>query len=131
MNQETLNIIITAIVVPVAAALVPLLISFLNAQTDALKKRTNNEKLNVYIDIAEDAIETSVVTVFETFVKVLKEQGTFDEEAQRVAFTEAKNKAIAIMGESAREALAQAYGDLDSWIDNKIEVYVAKNKTML
>jgi predicted histidine transporter YuiF (NhaC family) len=128
MSNETLNIIITAVIVPTLAALIPLLVAFLNAKTNEVKKKVDNEKLNAYVDIAEDAVETAVVSVAQTFVDTLKKQGNFDEEAQRIAFKEAKNKAIAIMGSSARDALAQAYGDLDAWIENKIEYYVKVEK---
>lgn len=128
MSNETLNIIIAAIIVPTLAALVPLLIAFINSKTNELKQKAKNEKLNKYIDIANDAVKTSVVSVYQTFVDALKKEGTFDEQAQKVAFTEAKNKAIVIMGDAAREALSSIYGDLDVWIDNKIEYYVKQNK---
>lgn len=131
MSNETLNIIITAIIVPTIAALVPLFIAFLNTKTNELKQKVNNEKLTKYIDIAEDAIETAVVSVTQTFVDALKKEGNFDEVAMRIAFTEAKNKAILIMGDSAREALKQAYGDLDAWINSKIEFYVKQNKVLV
>ena len=128
MSNETLNLIITAIIVPTLAALVPLLISFLNQKTAELKQRIGNEKLNRYIDIAEDAVSTAVTSVFQTYVDTLKKQGKWNDTTAEIAFTEARNKAIAIMGQAAKDALSQAYGDVNLWIDNKIEMHVQLNK---
>jgi predicted PurR-regulated permease PerM len=128
MSNDTLNIIITAIIVPTLAALVPLLISFLNQKTAELNQKIGNEKLNRYIDIAEDAVSTAVTSVFQTYVDTLKKQGKWNDATAEIAFTEARNKAIAIMGQAAKEALAQAYGDVNLWIDNKIEMHVQLNK---
>ncbi len=43
MSNETLNIVITAIIVPTIAALIPLLIAFINAKTNDLKQKINND----------------------------------------------------------------------------------------
>jgi len=129
MSNETLNLIITAIIVPTLAALVPLLIAFLEQKRNEIKQSIRNENLNKYIDIAEDAISTAVVSVFQTYVEALKKQGQWNEQTAEIAFAEARNKAIAVMGEKAKEALSAAFGDAVLWIDNKIEMYVQLNKT--
>ncbi|MNN98883.1 hypothetical protein D3C81_2183900 [compost metagenome] len=66
----------------------------------------------------------------QTFVEASKKQGTFDDAAMAQAFQLAKTKAISIMGEAAREALKMAIGDMDAWIETKIEYFVNRNKQL-
>jgi len=128
MNQDTINIIFTAIVIPLLSTLTVYAVTFIKAKTEELKSKTANDTLDRYIDIAEDAIETAVVSVTQTYVETLKKENKFDAVAQEKALIMAKNKAILIMGYATRKALAQAYGDFNDWIDNKLEYYVNVSK---
>lgn len=118
-----MNIIITSVIVPLLIAITGYAVNYLN-------NKIKNDKAEKYILIAEDAVCTAVTSVAQTYVDALKKDGKFDEEAQKVAFDEAKYKAVAIMGEAAREALKEVFGDIDSWLDNKIQYYVRKNKVL-
>jgi ABC-type uncharacterized transport system permease subunit len=128
MSQETLNIILTSVVVPVLIALTTVIVNYLNKLGTDLKAKADNRELDKYITIAEDAISTAVTSVTQTFVDTIKGTDGWDKEAMEQAFEDAKHKAILIMGFAAQEALNEAYGDVDEWIDNKIEAYVNRTK---
>ncbi len=120
--------IITLAIVPIIGIVTKFVIKFLKSKVDELEVRIQNETLNRYTAMAEDAIETAVVSVNQTFVETIKKQGSFDDAAMEESFKIAKNKALVIMGEFLKKILEAAYGDIDAWIDNKIEYYVNQNK---
>ncbi|KNY24854.1 hypothetical protein [Pseudobacteroides cellulosolvens] len=125
MNQfltpEVVSLIITAVIVPA-------LVKGIKLAGKALENKIGNDKFDKYIVIAEDAVETAVVSVGQTVVDTLKKNGEFDQAAKEEVFTQAKQLAVNIMGYAARNELAKLYGDLDAWLDNKIEYYVKKTK---
>jgi predicted PurR-regulated permease PerM len=124
MDQETLNTLVAVVIVPVLAAVVPMVVAAINVYAKKLKNEITDQRLHKYVDIAEDAVETAVVSVYQTFVNTLKTQGDWNAETQKVAFDAAKNKALAIMGVTTKAVLEEVYDDFDAWIENKIEFYV-------
>ena len=128
MTSETLNVVITAIVVPVLAVLVPLLIAFITTKTKEIKDKINDAKVSKYIDIAEDAVQTAVIMTYQTFVAAIKGTDGWTPAVQEEAFQRAKLDALALMGTTTREMLATVYADLDVWIASKIQVYISVNK---
>lgn len=129
MSQETMNLIFTSILVPILVALIPLAISFINLKAKEIRDRIGDAKLKKYVDIAEDAIESAVVAVMQTYVEALKGSEGWSAAARQKAFIDARTKAIIIMGTAARLAIKDAYGDFDTWLDSSIEYYVNKSKT--
>ena len=128
MDNETMNIVITSVVVPLVVALVGFIIPYINKLSEQVKARVNDEKLNKYIDIAEDAVETAVAATAQTFVDAIKGTEGWTDEAKKKAFEQAKMQALTVMGTAARLALKETYGDLDEWLNAKIEAYVNSYK---
>lgn len=131
MNTETMNIIITSVVVPFLVALVALFMQFTSAKAAELKVRLHNEEVSKYVDIAEDAVITAVGAVSQVLVDSLKDMavnGQLTEAQKEEAFTEAKNRALLIMGIAGKEAVKELYGSFDDWIANKIDFYVGQQK---
>lgn len=131
MDTETMNLVITSVVVPVLIALVALFVQWTNAKAIALKEQLHNEALNKYIDIADEAVCTAVGAVAQVMVDGLKAaaaDGVLSSEEAKAAFDEAKNRALAIMGTLGREAVKELYGDFDAWLAGKIEFYVGARK---
>lgn len=124
MNQEMINMIATSVIVPVVVALVPFLVSLINAGANYIRQRNHDKNLEKYIYIAEDAIQTAVISTFQTFVSRMKGTESWTADVQKLAFEEARRKAIAIMGSAVRTAIQEVYDDFDAWLDNKIEFYV-------
>lgn len=128
MSQETMNIIMTSVLVPVLVALTTLFVKYLNLKEEEIIDKIADARLKKYIKIAEDAVETAVVAVMQTYVDALKGTDAWTPKAQKKAFKDAKIKAIIIMGTTAKEAIQVAYGDVNAWIDDSIQYYVNKNK---
>lgn len=126
--REMFNEIIMVVIIPILGIVAKFMVTCLKRKLDELDQRIKNETLNKYINMAEDAIETAVISVNQTFVEAMKKQGVFDETAMAESFKIAKNKALIIMGDSLKKALQTAYGDIDAWIDSKIECYVNRNR---
>lgn len=114
-----------------AVALAKYLCSLINKKINELQVNTEiseHEKLNRYIDSAQEAISNAVLTVTQTYVESLKQSGKFDKEAQ----IEAKNRATAIakelITEDCKNAIIVVYADFDKFLDSTIESLVQLNK---
>ncbi len=121
LTPEVATLIITAVILPFARNAIKL-------GFDALSHKVNKDKYGKYLCIAQDAIETSVSYVAQTYVDTLKKNGTWNQEAAIEAFNMAKSKAVSIMGEAAKEGLREAYADFDAWIDSRLEKAVREIK---
>lgn len=128
MANELISTIVYGVLIPILPILTAYLVQVLKAKTTEAQTKIDNVTINKYIDIAEDAVCTAVTSVTQTYVDSLKASGSFDAEAQKKAFEEARIKAITIMGDTAKETIETTYGDLNAWLDNKIEYYVGRNK---
>jgi hypothetical protein len=128
LTPEITSIIITVVLIPFIKQLLTITTTYLISKIDTMQHNIKSEKLNHYIDQAEDAVFTAVDSVSQTYVNSLKKSGSFDVEAQTKAFQEAKSKVLSMIGQEAKETLTEVYGDLDAWINNKIENYVKNSK---
>jgi hypothetical protein len=128
MYSEFVNMILTGILIPIIPTLTGFGLAYLNKKKNELEARIDNDNLKKYIDIAEDAVESSVTSVAQVFVDAAKKDGKWTAQTKAEAFETSKQKAILIMGDSARKALSTAYGDFDMWLDSSIEYYVSQRK---
>lgn len=103
------------------AVLVPILAWAVSELTGYLKSKANNEALNKYFDLANDAVVTAVQETMQTFVSTMKKAGTWNEETAAEALRMAKLKAQEIMGAAAYKALVEIVGDVDAWLTSKVE----------
>jgi hypothetical protein len=117
MPQEVLNIILSAVSIAVtglASWAVGLLISWMNKK---IKDQTLAKHLTAITQIVTDA----VMNVFQSFVETLKNNGKFDEAAQK----EAKDRALDIIMKQLtpelKDYITTNFGDLTEWLSNKIE----------
>lgn len=117
MDVVLLNIlmaIITTIVIP--------LISFLGMKLSKyLKVKTKEENTKVYILEIKEIIEDSVRSVYQTYVEKLKIEGKFDQQAKLAALIEAKNIALSLFSKEILNFIEEEFGDVDSYLTNKIE----------
>lgn len=97
------------------------LVALLKRETMKIEKQLDNETAAKYIEMANAAVEASVVYVTQTFVETLKSQGAFTKEKQIEAFNMAKKRILEILSETTIEALNEIYGDLDIWLNTAIE----------
>ena len=125
MNQVLLNVlsvIITAVVIP--------LISFLGYKLSAfLNSKIKDEKARNFLNQASNIVLVAVKSVFQTYVESLKNSGSFNKDAQSLAFSKAKEIILKEVTPQLKEFIIANYGDLNDWITNQIEatIYQLKN----
>lgn len=104
------------------------LVAFLSAKTDELKKKTNSDLANKYLDMLDDTIASIVLATTQTYVEALKKEGKFDADAQKIAFQKTYDAVMAVLTEEAKKYITTAVGDIEIYVTNKIESEVALNK---
>lgn len=115
------EVVLTSLVVPLAAW-------GINSLVNWLKTKTENAKLEKYITFAGDAVTMAVKETTQTYVDALKKEGNFGAEAQDIAFNKTFDKAISLLTAEAVEAIEMAYGDINEWLRCKIESTIADSK---
>lgn len=126
--NEIIQTILTAILIAAIPVITSEFVKFLKVQVQGIKEKTKQEKLNKYIDRATKVITDVVEAISQTTVDTLKKQGAFDKEKQKEAFNKAKTEILEILTEESKEALKEAYGDLDIWLQSQIEANVKRTK---
>lgn len=126
--MDILETILYTVITTALPIIITHITKFLTVKKEQINAQIENEKLNIYLKTALEAVNQAVFTVSQTYVDSLKEKGDFSIEAQ----TEAKNKAIetaaAIITNDTKNAIKQLYGDFDKWLDSAIEKFVNINK---
>ena len=124
------NVIVIDAVAALIVALSTFLCVFIKNKTEQLKLVSNNETVNKYIGIATEVITDCVNMVTQTYVETLKKQNKFDKEAQQEAFSQCKQQVLNLLTDEAKLVIQEVYGDIDKWIDTKIESTVNINKNV-
>jgi hypothetical protein len=128
LTPEWMDAVLTVVILPLLGLVTKYVIVLLKRKITQLEQAIGNDLAQNYLNLAENAIESAVISVNQTFVEALKKSGAFDEAAMIQSFRMAKELAIGIIGEAAREGLKLAYNDVDAWLESKIEYYVNKIK---
>jgi len=134
MNEnlsELLTTLIQVVIIPSIPILVAFLAQLLRAKSNQAKIKLNNDLAKQYLQEATEAVIQAVTYTSQTYVDSLKKQGRFDADAQKVAFATAKEVALALFTEEAKKMIAELYGDLNVWLDTKIEQTVKEQKTFI
>lgn len=96
-----------------------------------IKKYIKNDKINEYIERADDYLSDAVLMVTQTFVDNCKKEGKFDAEAQKKAFQMAADAWLAMMSDEMKKIILKEVGDLETYIKTKIESKVKIQKDIL
>ena len=129
--ENTLNAALTSLIIAIVPILATFLANVLRLQAKKIKeenKGTQQEQLNKYIDLATGTIIDVVKAVAQTTVDTLKKNGKFTKEKQVEAFNTAKKEIVNILSEDAKKALQEAYGDVNAWLETRIEAEVKNLK---
>lgn len=127
--NEVLTVIFKVVIIPVLPVAVAYLIAYLRAKKEELTNSMNNQVVASVLSEAGDAVMQAVEYVSQTYVDSLKKQGKFDGDAQKVAFAQAKEIALQLLTEDAKQMITDLYGDITVWLDTKIEQTVKEQKT--
>lgn len=125
---EVLQEIFYVCIIPLLGVLTGYLVQFLKAKGAQIAGNTDSALAAKYIKMLTDTVCTCVVATNQTYVEALKKEGKFDATAQKKAFQMTYNAVLGILSEDAKEYLTNLYGDLDTFLTNKIEEQVKSNK---
>lgn len=130
MSQDIIADLFRIVLIPLLAALTTFGVKWLNAKAQSIRENTDNEMLNKYLGMLAETITNCVIATNQTYVDSLKKTGSFDKDAQKVAFKATYESVMAILSEDAKEYLSNALGDLETYIVREIEanVKVAKSE---
>lgn len=104
------------------------LIALIKAKSQELQIKKDDELYKKYLTMLETTIIDCVLATTQTYVDSLKKQGKFDADAQKIAFQKTYDNVMAILTEDAKAYLTNAIGDLQAYVQNKIEAEVLNNK---
>ena len=104
------------------------LIYFLSVKTKEIKDKTDNDTFDKYLDMLNNTITQCVIATTQTYVEALKKEGKFDADAQKIAFQKTYDNVMSILTTESKYYLQTALGDLEAYVNNKIEAEVALNK---
>ena len=111
---EIVSVAINSLILPILAWGVAELTKFLSV-------KIKNDTAEKYIKFAIEAVHSAVQEVAQTYVSTLKQSGEWNEETAEIAFENAKAIALVTMGTAAQDVIREMSGDLDLWLEARIE----------
>jgi len=130
--EENIKNLIYIIITGCGILIVKEILRLINKEIDSVQVETdiaNYEKLNSYIDKAQEVIGNVVLSISQTYVETLKKNGAFTEDAQKEAKDKAIEMANQLISEESKNAIVLLHGDLNVYLDTMIESFVKQNKT--
>lgn len=115
-------------VIPLLGLLVAYLVNYIKTKSAELTEKSKSETVDKYINMLAKTIEDCVVATNQTYVSNLKKENMFTAEAQKEAFQKTYDAVMNVLTDDAKEYLSEAYGDLNTYITQKIEAEVAFSK---
>lgn len=126
--NEILTQAFEAVIFPLLSIGTVYVIYLIKTKIQELKQKKDNELFNKYLTMLDTTIVDCVLATTQTYVQTLKDKGEFDLEAQKIAFTKTYENVMSILTQDAKEYLQTAIGDLETYVNNKIEAEVLANK---
>lgn len=127
-----MNDLLMELLKAVIIAVVPILATYGIKALNSYKLNNDIISDNILIKKAYDDIIDIIIQVVkstsQTYVDSLKNQNGFTKEAQIEAFNITKQKILDLLSEEMKEFIVNKYGDLDLWLETKIEQVVKDNK---
>ncbi len=120
--------IIEICIIPLLGILTKYLVDFLNTKRLELNTKIDNELAKKYTDMVMETVTACVIATNQTYAESLKQSGSFDKEAQEQAFNMTLNAVLTILSEDAKEYIAEATGDINTYLTKLIEKEVNANK---
>ncbi len=121
------NEILLQIVQTATGAIITLAIPFLFAM---LRKQFKNNRLIYLVNTAERIVIDSVDMTSQRLVDTYKKHGRWNDEAMGAAFDACKENILALLNDEAKAAVITLHGDLDAWINTKLEANVRQSKSL-
>lgn len=129
MYTELITSIFQVCIIPLLGVLTTFFVKWVNAKNAEIQTNIDDVTLKKYMSMLEGTINSCVIATNQTFVETLKAQGKFDAAAQEEAFRMTSTAVIEILSNEAKVYLTTAVGDLNTYINKKIEAEVNGNKS--
>ena len=126
--QELIKTIFEICIFPLLGVLTKFLIDFLKTKSQEAINKSDNEVNQKYIAMLTNTITSCVMATSQTYVEALKSKGEFTKEAQKEAFNKTYENVMNILSAECKVYLENTFGDLQTYITNKIEAEVKANK---
>ena len=125
---ELLYKIAEVCLIPLLGVLTAFFIKWLKAKEAELLVKVENDTADKYIAMVPQTITDCVIATNQTYVETLKKQGSFDTEAQKIAFQKTLDAVIAVLSDDAKAYLSELYGDATAYLTTRIEAEVNLQK---
>lgn len=126
--MEIVTIILEVAIIPLLIALTGYLVAFIKSKTKQITDKTENDKVDIYINLLSDTITKCVLATNQTYVEALKKDNAFTKEAQLQAFDMTVEAVMNVLTDDAKKYLSAAVGDLGAYIATQIEAEVNAQK---
>lgn len=126
--QDFFTTILQIISIPLVIILITFIINLIKSKIKTLQINTDNETLQHYLTLLDEAVDTAVNYVNQTYVLNLKNKNEFNEKAQQEALTKAYQRVIKTLTYEASDYLQTHIGEFSNYIFAKIEASVYNNK---
>lgn len=126
--QQIITTILEICIIPLLGILTKMLVTYLQTKSKELASKTDNEIAEKYIKMLTETITSCVISTNQTYVETLKNKGEFTIEAQKVAFKDTYENVLKILSEDCKDYLQETFGDLETYITNRIEAEVKAQK---
>ena len=127
--KSILELIMQVVIIPAVPVITIFAVNAFQKWADSKVIETDNAIAAEYLTEITEIISQAVICTTQTYVDSLKAQGKFDAEAQKIAFEKTKDTVLLLLAEDAVDFISKMYGDIDLWLDTKIEQMVYENKT--
>ena len=128
MWKDILPIIVQIVLIPLLTALTGVAVKWINSKANEIKAKTDNVLIQRTIDLLNETIASAVISANQTYVNELKQEDAFSQDKQLKAFEHVYTTVMNSLTIEGKERLEAYIGDIKSYITNKIEEEVAKNK---
>ena len=125
---ELLYKVLELCVIPLLGIATTYLVKWLRAKEAEILIKVENDTADKYISMVAQTITDCVIATNQTYVESLKKQGSFDAEAQKVAFQKTLDAVIAVLSDDAKDYLKAIYGDVTAYLTTRIEAEVNVQK---
>jgi DNA-binding NtrC family response regulator len=126
------DIIISIISVVVTSVLLPLITLGGTKLIQLINQKIKDEKTRIILTGLSTIVERAVRSVTQTYVDSLKKSGKFDQEAQRIAFSLAKEEVLKELNQETRLFIETNYGNVNDFVTTQIEstINLIKSKSV-
>jgi len=123
------EIIISIISVVVTSVVLPLITLGGTKLIQLINQKIKDEKARNLLTGLTTIVERSVRSVTQTYVDSLKKSGSFDQEAQLIALSIAKEEVFKQLNEETKIFIKDNYGDINAFVTTQIESTINLLKT--